>query len=100
MKYSLSFLFLLLAPFAAHATLLEDLIGFNAALYGTHILIKDSRTVYVWRARTGELAECVILRAPQTLSALNQLAYEPSQFSGTQTLGTYGEAECYKQKLP
>jgi len=81
----------------AAAVTLEEIAALKALLPGAQIKIRDTRTLIIFRAVTGEPAECWVLRATETLGALRQSGYRLDQISVSTPPATLSlsQAQCY-----
>lgn len=84
-------------PVCAPASIerLEDVAALKALLPGAQIKIRDTRTVIIFRAASNEVAECWVLRATQTLSALRQIGYRLDQISVGLSSAALTQQQCY-----
>lgn len=92
---ALALVIIFLLGSVVRAATIEDVSSLKQLLPGAHYKIKDTRTVYVWVAMSGQTAQCFIVRADVALSTLHTLGYPADRLVIYQPAGSLTEQACY-----
>lgn len=83
-------------------TTLADIAEVVTLFPNGRMIVRDTRTIYVWNAATNTVAQCFVARATKTLSQLGQTktGYKWEQWSIGVLAGEWTQEQCYAATIP